>query len=188
MNSQIFIKNSIIINKNIKIYLKKKHIKEIIELTRKPNTKYSNIYKLRKTKQNKLLANIKEKKWGNKINKTKNKNQWSSQIGEYIVKYIFELKNIKIWRPKKINNYLPDWETNEYIIEVKTRNWTTTGTIGEKVFGVPYKYSDLPRLYNKKLIIICVAYQEYELTYCKNKETIVSLFSQFDNYVVKLYK
>jgi hypothetical protein len=48
--------------------------------------------------------------------------------------------------------------------EVKTRNWTTTGTAGEKVLGVMYKYSDIPDLYGKPLKIVCVAFQEYELT------------------------
>ena len=65
-------------------------------------------------------------------------------------------------RPEKKNHYLPDWETDDAIWEVKTRNWNTPGTAGEKVLGVPYKYSDIPRLYGKPLKIVLVAYQEHE--------------------------
>ena len=32
-----------------------------------------------------------------------------------------------------------------------------------------YKYSDLPRIYGKPLYIICVAYQEWELSNSKTK-------------------
>ena len=32
-----------------------------------------------------------------------------------------------------------------------------------------YKYSDIPIIYNKPLKIICIAYQEYELTHCNIK-------------------
>ena len=46
---------------------------------------------------------------------------------------------------------------------MKTHTWCTTGTAGEKILGVPFKYSELPRLYGKPLKIICVAYQEREL-------------------------
>ena len=51
------------------------------------------------------------------------------------------------------------------MVEVKSRTWCTTGTAGEKVLGVPYKYADVPNLYNKPLMIVCVAYQEWELTH-----------------------
>ena len=56
-----------------------------------------------------------------------------------------------------------------YIYEVKTRNWTTSGTAGEKVLGTMYKYSDIPIIYKKPLKIVCVAYQEYELTHGTTK-------------------
>lgn len=89
-------------------------------------------------------------------------NQRTTKLGETIVQEILLLKNKKAWRPKTINRYKPDWETSDGIYEVKTRNWTTSGTAGEKIVGVPYKYADIPNLYNKPLYIITVAYQEYE--------------------------
>ena len=61
-----------------------------------------------------------------------------------------------------MNGYKPDWETEDGIYEVKTRNWTTTGTAGEKILGTPFKYADIPVLYKKPLYIVTIAYQEYE--------------------------
>ena len=52
---------------------------------------------------------------------------------------------------------------------MKTRSWTTSGTAGEKVFGVPYKYAEIPKLYGKPLKIVCVAYQECELMHGKTR-------------------
>ena len=68
----------------------------------------------------------------------------------------------EVWRPKSINGYKPDWETEDGIYEAKTRNWTTSGTAGEKILGVPYKYSEVPIYYGKPLYIVVIAYQEYE--------------------------
>ena len=89
---------------------------------------------------------------------------WSSVLGEQVVKEILESRGEKVWRPKTMEGCKPDWETEDNIYEVKTRNWTTTGTAGEKILGVPYKYANVPQLYNKPLKIVLVAYQEYEAT------------------------
>lgn len=92
--------------------------------------------------------------------------QWTTRLGENLVKDVFQkILNQDIWRPKQMNGFKPDFETNKFIIEVKTRNWTTPGTAGEKVLGVPYKYSKVPKLYGKPLLIVLVGYQEYE---CSN--------------------
>lgn len=55
-----------------------------------------------------------------------------------------------------------DLETDDFVIEVKTRNYTTSGTVGEKILGVPFKYIDVPKIYKKPLKIVLVGYQEYE--------------------------
>tara|TARA_B100000424_G_C22860232_1_gene458495 strand:+ start:254 stop:799 length:546 start_codon:yes stop_codon:yes gene_type:complete len=128
-----------------------KRCNEILEWTK------HNLFK------DKKIGNKLEKIWGNKMTGGKKTNQWTTKLGEYIVKRTLELKGNKVRRPKCINGYKPDWETDEYIYEVKTRNWTTSGTAGEKVYGVPFKYSDIPRLYGKPLKIVCVAYQEEEM-------------------------
>ena len=118
----------------------------------------------------KYFLNINRKdefKFGNDINKKyfnakKDTNQWTTYFSEHLVFEILKKNNENPRRPKKINSLLPDWETNNYIYEVKSRSYSTTGTIGEKILGVPYKYSDIPILYKKPLRIILFGYQEYE--------------------------
>jgi hypothetical protein len=106
-----------------------------------------------------------EKEWGNDIIKQQDNIQWSTVVGEYFVFECLRKLGEKPRRPKKIGGYCPDWETNNNIYEVKTKSWTTMGTSGEKAFGSSLKYVDIPKLYNKPLIIVCVAYQEYALKY-----------------------
>jgi len=112
----------------------------------------------------KIEANIIEKSWGNEMINAVGNGQWTTKLGEYIVAECIKEKGNRVIKPKTINHFRPDLETNNYIYEIKTRNYSTSGTAGEKVLGCPYKYSDIPRLYNKPLRIVCVAYQEYELT------------------------
>lgn len=68
-------------------------------------------------------------------------------------------------KPVSKNNFQPD----DYIYEVKTSSWCVDGTAGEKVLGTLIKYQDIPTLYKKPLRIVCVAYQEWELTFGKIK-------------------
>ena len=150
-----------IISKRLKDYTR---YKQVVKWAIVPNVE-NNILTKKVSKKARKDANELEKNWGNKMIGQTNNGQWTTNLGEGIVKEVYERKGQKIWRPKKIGNYKPDWETEDEIIEVKTRNWTTPGTIGEKVFGTPYKYSDIPRLTKKPLKIVCIAYQEYELTH-----------------------
>ena len=110
-------------------------------------------------------AKQEERKWGNDMINAINNNNWTTRLGEGIV---YELLSRLGKNPRyciQRRRFKPDWETDDYIIEVKTSNWTVTGTAGEKVLGAPYKYSEIPELYGKPLKIICVAYQEWELTH-----------------------
>lgn len=137
-------------------------------------------------KNKKKYKNI-EKEWGINII-SKNTNQWTTNLGENLVKEVFENKGYKIWKPVINKGNRPDWETNDYIIEVKTRNWTTTGTAGEKVLGCPLKYAEIPRLYNKPLLIICVAYQEWELKYSSDNMKIFGKVSSEKKRILNLFK
>ena len=128
-----------------------------------------------------------EKLWGNRMINQSGNNQWTTLLGEGLVKQTLERRGINTWKPKRINKYSPDLETEDAIIEVKTRNWTTSGTAGEKVFGVPYKYSDIPRLYNKPLKIVCVAFQEYELTH-GNSNVFGDEVSDEKKYLLQVWK
>jgi hypothetical protein len=109
-------------------------------------------------------SKAKEAEWGNNIIGQNGNGNWTTLVGEGLVYDVLKIRGENPRKPMKKGGYQPDWETDEYMYEVKTRNWTTTGTAGEKVLGVMYKYSDIPDLYGKPLKIVCVAFQEYELT------------------------
>ena len=149
------------------------NLKERIDWTRTPfndGQTYKLVKKDGKTaNQQREEAKNKEKQWGNSMINDTNNGQWTTKLGENLVKDVLERTGRTVSRPKKKEHYQPDWETEDAIWEVKTRNWTVTGTAGEKVFGTMYKYSDVPLLYGKPLIIVCVAYQEYELTHGNTK-------------------
>jgi len=120
-------------------------------------------------RQQKILQQKEEKEWGNKmINKTDCK-QWTTLLGENLVKDILIMNGENPRKPETKNNFRPDWETDDYIYEVKTSSWEVDGTAGEKVLGTWIKYQDIPILYKKPLRIVCVAYQEWELTHGKTK-------------------
>lgn len=127
------------------------------------------IYNIKKTKgiSVKYLTEKSQKEerdWGNKMIGCTNNKQWTTKLGETLVYEILKKKNENPRKPEKKNGFEPDWETDNSIYEVKTSNWTVGGTAGEKVLGTWIKYQDIPELYNKPLKIVCVAYQEEELT------------------------
>ena len=115
------------------------------------------------------IANKLEKAHGNSIIGQKNNNQWTTKLGEHLVIEFLKKQGKNPKRPETKNGYSPDIEADDGIYEVKTRNWTTQGTAGEKVYGTMYKYSDIPVLYGKPLYIVCVAYQEWELVHGNTK-------------------
>lgn len=122
-----------------------------------------------------------EKQWGNEKLKMycgtqKNTNQWTTKLGEKIIEHILIRRgmNPRKIKKKKINGigYKPDIETKEAIWEIKTRNYSTPGTAGEKIFGTIWKYSSIPKIFKKPLIIVLLAYQE---------EEAIKKFKIFDN-------
>jgi len=146
-----------------------------------------------KLKQRNKTDNKKEKEWGNSIISQVDNNQWTTNLGETILKELLLVLRGKVWRPKTINGYKPDWETEDGIYEAKTRNWTTSGTAGEKILGTPYKYANVPLDYEKPLYIITIAYQEYEASVkfklfnsrCKRRNKIIDLWKEMDIQFVK---
>jgi hypothetical protein len=110
-----------------------------------------------------------EKQWGNSmIGQTDNGN-WSTLVGERLVYDILELRGESPRKVERKGGFEPDWETDNFIYEVKTSNWWVDGSAGEKVLGTWIKYQSIPELYGKPLRIICVANQEHELQYGKIK-------------------
>ena len=110
-----------------------------------------------------------EKKWGNLMINQVNNGQWTTLLGENLVYDVLKVLGENPRKPQKKNGFLPDWETDNFMYEVKTSNWCVSGTAGEKVLGTFIKYQDIPELYGKPLKIVCVAYQEHELTHGKTK-------------------
>ena len=120
-------------------------------------------------KQQKTNKQNEEKEWGNNMIGQKNNGQWTTLLGEGLVRDVLIKRGENPRKPISKGGFQPDWETDEYIYEVKTSNWWVDGPAGEKVYGTFIKYQDIPELYGKPLKIVCVANQEYELTYGKTK-------------------
>lgn len=112
---------------------------------------------------------IKERNWGNKLINATNNGNWTTIVGEGIVHDVLKMKGKNPRRPEMKNGFRPDWETDDEIIEVKTRTWCVSGTAGDRAGFAFYKYCDIPKIYNKPLKIICIAYQEWEFTNSNTK-------------------
>ena len=98
-----------------------------------------------------------------------NNGQWTTLLGEKLVYDVLQLRGESPRKVVRKNGFEPDWETDEYMYEVKTSNWWVSGTAGEKVYGTFIKYQNIPDLYGKPLRIVCVANQEDELTIGKTR-------------------
>jgi len=110
-----------------------------------------------------------EDKWGQSIIGSDGGNQWTTKLcQDLVMEALIRLgrKNVKkaVSHQSSVRskNYEPDIESDEYVYQVKGRNWSVSGTAGEKILGVPLKYGEVPRLYKKPLQIILVGYQEFE--------------------------
>jgi len=99
------------------------------------------------------MTQSQENEWGCALVKTYSPKSkaWSGALGEQLIRELYP----DGWKPVKLGGFRPDWETKDYIIEVKTQSWFTPGTAGEKIFGVPVKYRNIPDLYKKPLVVVC---------------------------------
>ena len=90
----------------------------------------------------------------------KKKNKQASKFGifgeELLKEYYVLVGEFVTDKPERKNAHDLDLETITYMVEVKTGSYFTTGTAGEKMYGVPWKYADVPRLYGKPLRIVCI--------------------------------
>lgn len=103
--------------------------------------------------------------WGRNVMKSKRSDlkldkQWTNCFGEYICEEIMILLGYNVFKPTKKENFQPDLEVDDCILEVKTQTYLTSGTAGEKILGTPFKYSNIPRLYSKPLTIVCIGNAE----------------------------
>jgi len=110
---------------------------------------------------------ILEDEWGREIMKTRRPDlkldkQWTNRFGEYICEELCYLQNKSVCKPAKQNGMHPDLECDDCIMEAKCQTYYTSGTAGEKILGVPFKYADIPELYGKPLKIVCIGGAEKE--------------------------
>jgi len=82
--------------------------------------------------------------------------QWTNLFGEIICKELNILLGKTVSKPVKKENYQPDWEVDDAILEAKAGTFHTSGTAGEKILGCPFKYAEVPDLYGKPLKILCM--------------------------------
>jgi hypothetical protein len=87
---------------------------------------------------------------------------WSGKLGELIAKELLVYTGRTIVSHKSKEGLNPDFETGDAMWEVKTQTYFTTGTAGEKILGVPYKYRNVSTIYGKPLKILCLAGAEKE--------------------------
>jgi hypothetical protein len=83
--------------------------------------------------------------------------QWSGLLGELIVRDLFRLMGCELKRAERREDLLPDFESDDFVIEVKTSTYMTMGTASEKIMGTGFKYAAVPRVYGKPLFIVCLA-------------------------------
>jgi hypothetical protein len=113
-----------------------------------------------KTKDNEQCKKL-EDEWGQSMlthirPDLKKSGQWTTVVGEQLHSELQTLLGQDYIKPHNLVGYQPDGETNNDIWEVKTQTYFTSGTAGEKILGVPFKYADVPMLYNKPLKIVCI--------------------------------
>ena len=96
--------------------------------------------------------------YNNRINLT---NNWSSVLGETLVRDCLVKRHNQRIIPFD-NRLRPDFVTNDFIVEVKTRNFNTSGTAGEKILFPSLKYMDIVNELRKPLLVVLVGYQEIE--------------------------
>ena len=112
-----------------------------------------------------------ENEWGRKLPiRGKKGLQWTNNFGEMLVEELYILQGKKVTQPKSKEGNKPDREIDTHMLEAKAETHFTTGTAGEKILGVPYKYADVPRLFGKPLIVVVLGGAEVS---CRNQYGII---------------
>ena len=104
---------------------------------------------------------VHEDKWGQDMVKLRRPDlkldkQWTNKFGEHIAEEVYTLLGKTVSKPVNKNHYQPDSEVEDAIVEAKAQTFYTSGTAGEKILGCPFKYAEIPDLYGKPLIILCM--------------------------------
>jgi hypothetical protein len=104
---------------------------------------------------NHSFRKLAEDSWGRSII-GKDTCQWTTPLSEKVFKEYLQISEQNLLTHNKFCNFI----TDKAVYKLKCRSWNTSGTVGEKILGLPYKYSELPRLSGKPLYIVLMAYQE----------------------------
>jgi len=117
-------------------------------------------HKKHTTKEREVLKK-EEDIWGRSILKKcrpdlEVKQLWTGKLGEELCNEFYTLLGYTVNKPVKKEHFQPDLEVENSILEIKTETYYTDGTAGEKILGCPFKYCEVPKLYNKKLTIVCL--------------------------------
>jgi len=86
----------------------------------------------------------------------------TGSFGEELVRRLLVNRGYTVQKPVTVDGMKLDLETEDALWEVKTRSYTVTGTAGEKILAVPYKYCRIYSLTGKPVRIVLVGFQEYE--------------------------
>jgi DNA adenine methylase len=95
---------------------------------------------------------------------------WTGAVGEAIAGEMLRTLGWTVTKPPKVETlegvYQPDYEimgaSPRVFVEVKTQTWNTTGTAGEKIGGVPFKYAPLCDIGSVMVITLAGAEREAE--------------------------
>lgn len=95
---------------------------------------------------------------------------WTGDVGESVIGEVLLGLGYELRRHPKIEtssgNYVPDYEilgvTPRIFVEVKAQTWNTSGTAGEKIAAVPFKYMPLCELGRVLVVTIAGAEREAE--------------------------
>lgn len=122
-----------------------------------------------------LKAALKAKQWRRDVEADGSSlasppSQWSTQVTEYLVKHCLHCLGLNPRSathaklgPTQHRGFKVDFITDVAVIESKARTWRVGGTAGEKVYGVPVKYRELPAHYALPLKVVVLGRQEQEL-------------------------
>jgi hypothetical protein len=118
------------------------------------------IEKKNKSQDTKKLKEL-EDVWGRQVLKSRRPDlkldkQWTNKFGEHLCDELLILLGKTVSKPVKKEHYQPDLEVEDAIWEAKTETFFTEGTAGEKILGCPFKYAEIPELYEKPLKILCM--------------------------------
>lgn len=104
-----------------------------------------------------------ESRWGRELvgRGVSERSHWTGPFGESVGYDLITHWHGSAWKPRTVDRWKLDWETDHVLLEIKTGSYFVKGSIDDKVLGIPFKYLDVPQLYGKPLWILCVGRTEH---------------------------